>query len=953
MIRFQDTPMQEDRKSRKHTKLFHLLNIAVFFAITLGLPNEALPAAPTLSGTTVYWSSTNVISSVKDTTASLGATIDADGGAAITERGVVWSTTDNTPTIGEPGVTKFIEGSTGTGTFSASVTALTEASLIYFSGYAINSLTDTGYSPVSSFYTEPDTAPAPTVNAPSGINYFDLTVNYTKPANADGVLVVARQTLPLSTPPYDGLEYTANARIGDGDSTEPGCIIFCENVVAKDTASGSVNVTGLKDNSNYYFTVYAYKGSGAGITGINYVQTVTAAGPVTTDTVPVGGKSHNELHVAQGGAGGAMTSADCANCHGVHHTAQLLPTGIDMYNKCFTCHQAGGAADPKINIGLHLADGSVDCGTCHSMHSFKEEELYSTDHLGIDGFNRSFVRANMAKYLNTGNGFAVDALEPTVFQVRPGDFAYASGDTPYNAVCQTCHSDDSKTSHHQQDATDDHNFGSDCMTCHPHKNKDQYNAFKPGHDDSQFAPEALCTDCHNGGIDVIGTIHTRCGLCHVKAAGSGPLHGSAAGKTLTPARSCTYCHSSIADHATKVVFHHATDTALLGHCETCHDGTTAVDTATAPTQLSCVRCHVEYTGSDMQIITFDLTRQNAANPTDSRVVGTVAGHTFTFGTGPATEIYDFRACFDCHSGLNTNYPVGTYPNIIVKPFHAYPGDWTKGFLYAGAGQLPGLGSATPAAYANGLNDVTPATFNAANPTPTASDATQIPYLYQWYHPGPALMWSDTSGNIFPNTNYPGVRRFSLAMANRNSAATTNKKIYNHKTGIQNPNTTPANTQGVYDFGKPGNVMTMVPGGETLGRGIRNTVTEGDSVQNPLYSQSITVPYTGGRGWGGGDATAPFTTVPTWPDITGGDVIDIIKAEYDGSDLVVWATNNLDSGATLSIPSYSGDVSCTGNMTWVTDHHEYTCVGTTYTVGDTVTVRSNAAASLDVTVPVNN
>ena len=217
---------------------------------------------------------------------------------------------------------------------------------------------------------------------PTGTNYFDLTVHYTKPANADGVLVVARPTYAPITPPYDGIIYTANSRVGAGDTTEPGCIIFCEYVVADDTASGSVTITGLKDDLNHYFAIYAYKGSGAGISGINYVQTITATGPVVTDTVPAAGKSHNELNVAQGGLGGAMTSADCANCHGAHHTAQLLPTGIDMYNKCFSCHQAGGAADDgtpnaKINIGLHLADGSVDCGTCHSMHSFREEELIS------------------------------------------------------------------------------------------------------------------------------------------------------------------------------------------------------------------------------------------------------------------------------------------------------------------------------------------------------------------------------------------------------------------------------------------------------------------------------------------------------------------------------------------------------------------------------------------------
>lgn len=678
---------------------------------TLGQPHAVSAATPTLSDTTTYWTQTGVTSSVKDITAQLGATIGADGGAAITERGIVWSTTDNTPTTGEPGVTTVVEGGTATGIFSLAVTGLSKAALTYFSGYATNAQ-GTSYSPVSTFYTEPDAAAAPTVTPPSGTNYFELTVNYTKPANADGILVVARPSYAPRTPPYDGHVYSANARVGAGDTTEPGCIVFCEYVVADDTGGGSVTVTGLKDNLNYYFTVYAYKGSGPGISGINYVQTITATGPVTTDTVPLAGKSHNELYVAQGGAGGIMTSADCANCHGVHHTSQLLPTGLDMYNKCFVCHQAGGTADPKINIGMHLADGSVDCGTCHSMHSFKEEELYSTDHLGVSGFNLSFVRANMAKYLNTTRGFAVNALEPTVFQNRLRDFAFASTDPPYNGVCQTCHSDDTRTIHHQQDATDDHNFGSDCTSCHAHKSTDQYNAFAPSGHPVDFGKDAGCTStgCHTG-AKVLEDIHgdgtsATCTLCHnappsrdsekLGARGLGDAtnaDGTAIAGTWTSV-TCVTCHDVTTPDPDLAVttlggMHHGHPNATGGDCVFCHQpdvGQTGADglriNLSMPANLACNFCHLWWPNNKTYYTTATDNGYSVTGTSKVRVFrlnwdpnGTtqktyaasseVVSHSISENS--TTPISDYAACFSCH-GASAATKGG---NFQVRPFHGF------------------------------------------------------------------------------------------------------------------------------------------------------------------------------------------------------------------------------------------------------------------------------------------
>ncbi|MEJ2628375.1 MAG: hypothetical protein P8078_07460, partial [bacterium] len=82
---------------------------------------------------------TSTASSVTTTSATLGGNITDDGGAPVTERGVVYSSSDTSPTIGEPGVTQDTNGS-GTGMFSEPIGGLTSGTVYWFRAYAINSV---------------------------------------------------------------------------------------------------------------------------------------------------------------------------------------------------------------------------------------------------------------------------------------------------------------------------------------------------------------------------------------------------------------------------------------------------------------------------------------------------------------------------------------------------------------------------------------------------------------------------------------------------------------------------------------------------------------------------------------------------------------------------------------------------------------------------------------------
>ncbi|RVT79581.1 hypothetical protein EOD40_00265 [Flavobacterium sufflavum] len=65
--------------------------------------------------------------------ATLGGNVTADGGATVTERGIVWATTAN-PTTSN---TKVSNG-TGTGSFSATISSLPAGTLVHFRAYATN-----------------------------------------------------------------------------------------------------------------------------------------------------------------------------------------------------------------------------------------------------------------------------------------------------------------------------------------------------------------------------------------------------------------------------------------------------------------------------------------------------------------------------------------------------------------------------------------------------------------------------------------------------------------------------------------------------------------------------------------------------------------------------------------------------------------------------------------------
>ena len=97
------------------------------YGLQFTITTLTVPVLPTVS--------TTVTSNINETFATSGGTINCDGGAMVTPRGVCWSISHN-PTIADP---KTSDGS-GMGTFTSNISGLTASTTYYVRAYATNSV---------------------------------------------------------------------------------------------------------------------------------------------------------------------------------------------------------------------------------------------------------------------------------------------------------------------------------------------------------------------------------------------------------------------------------------------------------------------------------------------------------------------------------------------------------------------------------------------------------------------------------------------------------------------------------------------------------------------------------------------------------------------------------------------------------------------------------------------
>jgi hypothetical protein len=175
------------------------------------------------------------MSSIAMTSAMGSGTVSSTGGATLTATGLCWSSTNSTPTTSD----SYATSSAPTSSFTASLSGLSAGTIYYVRAYATNSA-GTGYGPMVSFITQPDT---PVISSVSPVGYLagsgELDVSWSAAIGASVYNVYASLANTFAT-----------ASVISGGSGLPSTVTSC-------------TLTGLTDYLTYYVWVVASNASGS------------------------------------------------------------------------------------------------------------------------------------------------------------------------------------------------------------------------------------------------------------------------------------------------------------------------------------------------------------------------------------------------------------------------------------------------------------------------------------------------------------------------------------------------------------------------------------------------------------------------------------------------------------------------------------------------------------------
>jgi len=163
------------------------------------------------------------------TTADCSGNVTADGGAAVTARGVCWSTSEN-PSTSDSMTTD----GTGVGTYTSNITGLSPKTTYYVRAYATNS-EGTAYGKQKTFTTK---AQMPSVTTGDVSNISTTTADCSGNVTADGGAAVTARGVCWST--------SQNPTTSDSKTTD-----------GTGVGTYTSNITGLSLNTTYYVRAYA------------------------------------------------------------------------------------------------------------------------------------------------------------------------------------------------------------------------------------------------------------------------------------------------------------------------------------------------------------------------------------------------------------------------------------------------------------------------------------------------------------------------------------------------------------------------------------------------------------------------------------------------------------------------------------------------------------------------
>lgn len=348
---------------------------------TMMAANAAAPAvAPTVT--------TAAQSAVTATSATLGGNVTADGGASVTERGIVWKTSTG-PTTAD---NKVPNGS-GTGIFSATVNSLPAGTTVFVRAYAINSV-NTSYGNEISFTTL-----SPTVT---------LSASPTSIAEAAGVsTITATLSAAVSTSTTVTLTASGTATGSGTDYTLASTTI----TIAANQLTGTTTVTAVQDptdedDETVILDITGVSGGNGATENGSQQVTVTI-----TDDDAVPSLSINDVSLTEGNSGsanltftvtlspasGKSVTVNYATADGTASTG-----GTDYTSTSGTLTFTPGQTTQTINVPI-LGDTSVETNETFFVNLSGATNATISDSQGLGTISNDDLAADIPMTLTGGN----------------------------------------------------------------------------------------------------------------------------------------------------------------------------------------------------------------------------------------------------------------------------------------------------------------------------------------------------------------------------------------------------------------------------------------------------------------------------------------------------------------------------------------------------------------------
>lgn len=197
--------------------------------------------------------STNIISSITDSSAVCGGNVTNEAAYAVTARGICWSTSQN-PTLND----NHTVDSSGLGSFTSLITGLQPNTRYYVRAYATNN-SGTAYGVQRSLIT---TAKNPSVTTSAVSNITCIAADCGGTVSSDGISGVTAKGVCWST------------------STNP-TLTDSLTIDGNDVGSFTSHITGLQPSTHYYVRAYATNNAGT-VYGSQRQFTTPAATPIIT-----------------------------------------------------------------------------------------------------------------------------------------------------------------------------------------------------------------------------------------------------------------------------------------------------------------------------------------------------------------------------------------------------------------------------------------------------------------------------------------------------------------------------------------------------------------------------------------------------------------------------------------------------------------------------------------------